>query len=602
MPPKIPPDLSFPWRLFFLLNDASSHNFQHIISWTDHGTAFQIKDTSQPLEQILGQYFNTSKYASFRRQLLNYGFVSASKRERTFLHPNFSRDKPEGCDRVEYFKKGHKLAATAIVTKKGQTIQQQPSPEAVPANDDDDDENDQDEKIGYDMEPIPLHQIQRISSEEDRPQYEPLTMPIPRLQSTTSWKFIHNLPSFRAPHPKPAYENLAVFPIKNNNNNDSNTAVGVSPSLSSKSDKITLSPSLPATATYQFNQLLTQTSYNEPAATTVSTPHSTLGFDVLDLEPRTILEMKIEPDTKSVASTIYSLWPTLSNFQQMVVEYAMPFSITGFFYMYHATFLALVVGSFLAILHTIEILSTNFFDTDIHDSTTDTVTAAGPRNKPKMQLGVIIPQVLNPVEHLLIDNLWMQMLFSTFFFFPQQLGGPYCVPLAISFLMTQPFNTTVSLKTHMTRQMQRQLQDRSNNENGPTNSHDRRRHAVCEYHFGRLIRDCIICYGIAAALLYRATREIPSMQDDHDNDVRNNDAIEGANHITRLAPFRWNASPGWIAVILFYMNCLPVVFGTRYMKIWNFLVSSSPSISAVHEVCTPPVASKSSLQSKIKTL
>jgi HSF-type DNA-binding len=80
--PKFAPDLSFPWRLFLMLNDASSKGFQDIVSWIDHGNAFQIKDNSHRLEQILQQYFNATKYESLRRQIANYGFTCVSKKDR----------------------------------------------------------------------------------------------------------------------------------------------------------------------------------------------------------------------------------------------------------------------------------------------------------------------------------------------------------------------------------------------------------------------------------------------------------------------------------------------------------------------------------------
>ncbi len=67
------PDLSFPWRLYLMLRDAES-DFPNVVGWIRHGKAFQVYDIEQLEHSILPKYFITAKYASFRRQLLAYGF------------------------------------------------------------------------------------------------------------------------------------------------------------------------------------------------------------------------------------------------------------------------------------------------------------------------------------------------------------------------------------------------------------------------------------------------------------------------------------------------------------------------------------------------
>jgi hypothetical protein len=66
-------DLSFPWRLFSLLNMKS---FDHIVSWVRDGTAFQIHDEEEFANVILPQFFpKMSKIKSFKRQLSAYTFT-----------------------------------------------------------------------------------------------------------------------------------------------------------------------------------------------------------------------------------------------------------------------------------------------------------------------------------------------------------------------------------------------------------------------------------------------------------------------------------------------------------------------------------------------
>ena len=78
----IAPDLSFPWRLFRLLQDISDSPNDDIIAWLSDGKRFQIKDHHRLEQELLSTYFKTSKYESFRRQLLNYGFECVNRKKK----------------------------------------------------------------------------------------------------------------------------------------------------------------------------------------------------------------------------------------------------------------------------------------------------------------------------------------------------------------------------------------------------------------------------------------------------------------------------------------------------------------------------------------
>jgi hypothetical protein len=73
------PDLSFPWRLHLMLRDAES-GFPHVVGWIASGKAFQVYNPRQMEQDVLPKYFCTSKYASFRRQLIAYDFQPMSTR------------------------------------------------------------------------------------------------------------------------------------------------------------------------------------------------------------------------------------------------------------------------------------------------------------------------------------------------------------------------------------------------------------------------------------------------------------------------------------------------------------------------------------------
>jgi len=68
------PDLSFPWRLFIMLEDSLKAGFDEIVSWTVNGAAFEVHDQPKFVATILPRYFKMTKYNSFTRQLYAYGF------------------------------------------------------------------------------------------------------------------------------------------------------------------------------------------------------------------------------------------------------------------------------------------------------------------------------------------------------------------------------------------------------------------------------------------------------------------------------------------------------------------------------------------------
>ncbi|CAG9335999.1 unnamed protein product [Blepharisma stoltei] len=75
---------------------SNEENFD-IVSWTQDGTAFVIKDKKEFCLSILPKYFKHSNLASFVRQLNMYDFhkVRRSGSEDIFKHPLFVRHNPE---------------------------------------------------------------------------------------------------------------------------------------------------------------------------------------------------------------------------------------------------------------------------------------------------------------------------------------------------------------------------------------------------------------------------------------------------------------------------------------------------------------------------
>mmetsp|Transcript_17977 Transcript_17977/g.31511 ORF Transcript_17977/g.31511 Transcript_17977/m.31511 type:complete len:675 (-) Transcript_17977:1346-3370(-) len=130
------PDLSFPWRLYKLLQDqdGSTTNATTATSTSTPATTcgcsiswispkvFQIHDPALLETTVLPRYFGHSiQFASFRRQLTAYGFQSLGQKK--YTHQDFSRDDPQGCERVVrvYKKKTKPKNNTAKVAKPNHT-------------------------------------------------------------------------------------------------------------------------------------------------------------------------------------------------------------------------------------------------------------------------------------------------------------------------------------------------------------------------------------------------------------------------------------------------------------------------------------------------
>jgi hypothetical protein len=64
----------FPWKVYEMLQDAESLGFDDIVSWNERGDGFKVHDVKRFTNEIIGKYFNQSKYKSFQRQLSLYGF------------------------------------------------------------------------------------------------------------------------------------------------------------------------------------------------------------------------------------------------------------------------------------------------------------------------------------------------------------------------------------------------------------------------------------------------------------------------------------------------------------------------------------------------
>lgn len=84
-------NMNFPQRLMEML---SNENNSDIVTWLPHGKAFLIIKKSKFNSYILPKYFNGTKYSSFTRKLIRWGFDRISKGPETgaYFHRYFQRN------------------------------------------------------------------------------------------------------------------------------------------------------------------------------------------------------------------------------------------------------------------------------------------------------------------------------------------------------------------------------------------------------------------------------------------------------------------------------------------------------------------------------
>jgi hypothetical protein len=89
----------FPWKLHNMLEDAEHQNWQHIVSWVQGGCGFKVHKSDEFVQEVMPNYFDQTKYESFRRQLNLYGFtrVSRGQLRGIYSHPFFVQSDKSMC-------------------------------------------------------------------------------------------------------------------------------------------------------------------------------------------------------------------------------------------------------------------------------------------------------------------------------------------------------------------------------------------------------------------------------------------------------------------------------------------------------------------------
>jgi len=77
-------------------------NMESIMSWLPHGRGFMVHDTEKFVSEVLPNYFNHSRFASFQRQLNSYGFrrFTQGRDAGAYYHESFLRGRPYLCANI----------------------------------------------------------------------------------------------------------------------------------------------------------------------------------------------------------------------------------------------------------------------------------------------------------------------------------------------------------------------------------------------------------------------------------------------------------------------------------------------------------------------
>lgn len=96
--------MTFPFKLYEMLQDAEKDGETCIVSWRHHGNSFTIHEPAIFCENIMPYYFDQGKYKSFQRQLNLYGFVwlrGEGKGKHTLLWSVNHQRHTQGCLRTQ---------------------------------------------------------------------------------------------------------------------------------------------------------------------------------------------------------------------------------------------------------------------------------------------------------------------------------------------------------------------------------------------------------------------------------------------------------------------------------------------------------------------
>lgn len=91
--------VSFPLKLYMMLDTLDAQGNRDVISWMPHGQGFIVHRQDAFATDIMPRFFRQTKFSSFQRQLKMYSFQRISRGENVggYYHSCFLRGRPELC-------------------------------------------------------------------------------------------------------------------------------------------------------------------------------------------------------------------------------------------------------------------------------------------------------------------------------------------------------------------------------------------------------------------------------------------------------------------------------------------------------------------------
>ena len=94
--------VSFPLKLFRMLEATEREGKECIVSWHPDGSSFQVHHAQKFVDEVLPNHFKQTKYKSFQRQLNFYGFqrITSGPLEGSYQHHLFVKGNEELCKQI----------------------------------------------------------------------------------------------------------------------------------------------------------------------------------------------------------------------------------------------------------------------------------------------------------------------------------------------------------------------------------------------------------------------------------------------------------------------------------------------------------------------
>ncbi|CAJ1970126.1 unnamed protein product [Cylindrotheca closterium] len=387
--------LSFPEKVYQVLQLCEENGRTDIISWMNDGTAFKVHDLKEFERDFLPNYFNTKKYASFTRTLCAYGFTGVRTGRQTgiYSHPDFNRNDPAAPSLMRRVKKTQKSASSPSITKS------RSGSEAA---------------LGGSFHSVGAKIADGLT-------YLLVRLP-PGAEVVGTFdagKFKSN-PAYHNP-PKPIAHHDSVTKSIPEDVRDEIYSINKDFSGDMGADELEPTKMFPPTdmdATKQDNGFFDDDAF-EPIPMSYEEQEPAVSF-----EPRTVEEIMETPMDLNLWYKCFPIIPTAK--VAACVEYASPFSMPLLCQYLDMSSFGMAWVYVFSVGHTIQALLTDY----------------GP-NSEYFRLSPTI----GIVPHHFMDIMWMHTHFAGLVLYPA-LFGPDAMVLFKAFIFTQPLNLAAGLKTN----------------------------------------------------------------------------------------------------------------------------------------------------------